>query len=174
MTSHEELSAIIDQWLEAAPKYYLEYAEMQYKDVEPVILIEKYLGGANGELPEDYKFYCINGKCCLIMVCQDRDTHGHGAKYIYMDRDWNMIANREGNRDVHIEKPSCFDEAVEVAEKMSSPFPFVRVDLYLLRDKVIFGELTFTPAAGMDVDHRMLPFDHDEDIDHIYGRMLKI
>ena len=51
------------RWLKRAPKAWLGYSEMQYKDVDPVILIEEYLGGPNGELPEDYKFYCINGKC---------------------------------------------------------------------------------------------------------------
>jgi hypothetical protein len=27
--------------------------------------------------------------------------------------------------------------------------PFVRVDLYEIKDKIYFGELTFTPAAGV-------------------------
>ena len=35
-----------------------------------------------------------------------------------------------------------------IAEQLSKPFPFVRVDLYEINGKVIFGELTFTPTGG--------------------------
>ena len=36
----------------------------------------------------------------------------------------------------------------EIANKLSSDFPFVRVDLYLVDSKIIFGELTFYPWSG--------------------------
>lgn len=35
----------------------------------------------------------------------------------------------------------------EYAKKLSKPFKFVRVDFYNYNGKVIFGELTFTPAG---------------------------
>jgi hypothetical protein len=38
---------------------------------------------------------------------------------------------------------------VEHAEKLSKPFPFVRVDFYDYNDKPILGEMTFTPAGCM-------------------------
>ena len=37
---------------------------------------------------------------------------------------------------------------LEIARKLSKPFPFVRVDLYQIKDKVYFGELTFYPWSG--------------------------
>ena len=36
------------------------------------------------------------------------------------------------------------------ADRLSKPFDFVRVDLYLTPRGVRFGELTFTPAAALD------------------------
>ena len=36
---------------------------------------------------------------------------------------------------------------IERAEKFSTPFEFVRVDLYDVDNKMIFGELTFIPAV---------------------------
>jgi len=39
----------------------------------------------------------------------------------------------------------------EYAYKLSKPFPFVRTDFYLNKGKIIFGELTFTPSAGLDI-----------------------
>lgn len=169
-----DITRKINKWLKQAPHTWLGYSEMQYKDVEPVILIEEYLGGPNGELPEDYKFYCINGKCYMTMFCKDRDSHGHGAKYYYMDRNWNMITNGLNDPYAHVDKPICLEEAMKLAEELSEPFPFVRVDFYLLGERIVFGELTFTPAAGMDVDHKLKPFGSNEDLDHIYGRILKL
>ena len=37
----------------------------------------------------------------------------------------------------------------EVARKLSSPFPFVRLDFYEVGGKPIFGEMTFTPGFDM-------------------------
>ena len=33
-----------------------------------------------------------------------------------------------------------------MAGKLSSPFPFVRVDFYEIDGKPVFGEMTFTPG----------------------------
>ena len=52
------------KWLKN--NYWLGWSEMQYKDVKPCILIEKYLGGDDGSLPVDYKFYCMNGKATSV------------------------------------------------------------------------------------------------------------
>lgn len=163
----------INTWFKKAPNYYLGYSEMQYKNVKPYLIVEKYLGGPNGELPIDYKFYCMNGNVQLIMVCTNRDEHGHGAKYYYMDRDWNVKVGGDENYG-HIEKPSMLEKAIEYAEILSQDFPFVRVDLYLFEDSVIFGELSFTPAAGMDIDHNRMVDGTNQSIDDYYGSILEI
>lgn len=38
----------------------------------------------------------------------------------------------------------------EIARKLSSGLPFVRVDLYNVHGKIYFGELTFFPQCGFD------------------------
>ncbi len=37
---------------------------------------------------------------------------------------------------------------VKLATQLSQNFPFMRVDLYLVEEQIIFGELTFYPASG--------------------------
>ena len=37
---------------------------------------------------------------------------------------------------------------VEIATKLSKPFPHVRVDLYNLKGRIVFGEMTFFSAGG--------------------------
>ena len=38
---------------------------------------------------------------------------------------------------------------LQIAKNISEKFDFVRVDLYDLGDRVILGELTFTPQGGI-------------------------
>lgn len=45
-----------------------------------------------------------------------------------------------------VPRPVCFDEMAQIASKLSQGFPYVRVDLYAISEKPIFGELTFTPG----------------------------
>ena len=47
--------------------------------------------------------------------------------------------------------PEGFKKMRDYAVKLASDFKFVRADFYLLNGSVIFGELTFTPSAGLDV-----------------------
>ena len=37
---------------------------------------------------------------------------------------------------------------IELAEKLSKPFPHVRVDFFNIDGEIIFGEMTFVTASG--------------------------
>ena len=41
-----------------------------------------------------------------------------------------------------------YEQMVEIAEKLSAPFPHVRVDFYNIDGTIIFGELTFFTNSG--------------------------
>lgn len=156
--------------------YYLSHSEMQYKDVKKKIIVEEYLDAGGDKLPEDYKFYCMNGTCRTIMVCKDREI-GKKAKYFFMSRDWDLYpytVEAIESPNAFIPKPVCIDEAIECAEKLSKEFPFVRVDLYIIGAKIYFGELTFTPAAGMDTDLKVIPSNCARNVDAILGEWLTI
>ena len=66
------------------------------------------------------------------------------------------------------------DLAINNAEILAKRFPFVRVDFYFVNNEIVFGELTFTPAGGMDRDLKYIPPHGDRDVDHIFGDMLSI
>ncbi len=143
-----EAKTKLKKWMKQ--KYYLAYSEMQYKGVKPYILVEKYLKPKQGLLPEDYKFYCMNGRAEYVMVCIGREHGGHPKFYFY-DRNWKFCPFEEQD-DPKLAKPKLIDKAFEYADKLSKPFPFVRTDLYLFDDSIYFGELTFTSAGGFDAD----------------------
>ncbi|QOQ78643.1 ATP-grasp fold amidoligase family protein [Aerococcus urinaeequi] len=150
-------------------KPYLSNAEMQYTNIKPKLILEKYLGNEFGDTPIDYKFYCFNGKAEYVMLCIGRET-GH-PKFYFMDRKWNLVRinkdGKEADHDFSLPKPTQIDLMFEYADSLSKPFPFVRTDLYLVDGKIIFGELTFTPAGGIDAN---LPAESDL----LLGSMLKL
>lgn len=42
----------------------------------------------------------------------------------------------------------CFDRLIEVAGKLGQGQPVARIDLYIVGDKVYFGEITMTSQGG--------------------------
>ncbi len=129
-------------------------SEMQYAGIKRRILCEQYIETADGNAPADYKIYCCNGKPTYIMVCIGR-AKNQKPEFYYFDIKGEL--QREMTQDglnapadFHYDKPTGWDKMLHAAEILSAPFPFVRADFYLERGQVIFGELTFTPAMGLD------------------------
>lgn len=102
----------------------------------------------------DYKFFCFNGVAESVMVCTERET-GH-PKFYFFDKEWNLkkynIRGKEAPEGFTLPKPDCIDEMFSIAEKLSKGIPFVRVDLYCIDGLVYFGEMTFYPDSGFDVN----------------------
>ncbi len=121
--------------------------------VKPQILAEELLPFDDGRTSLiDYKIWCINGRVEYIWTCSDRDKDG--TDVMTYDRDWVAhpefsVFDSRYRRGELIEKPSNLEGLIEVAEKLSKPFPVVRVDLYHIHGKVYFGEMTFTSLGGM-------------------------
>lgn len=130
---------------------YRNMREWPYKNVQKRIIAEQLLKTANGKSPNDYKFYCFDGKADCVMVCVGRDE---GVKFYFFDKDWNLRplnnAGKNADKSFTIPKPEGIDEMFAVAEKLSAGLPHVRVDLYYEGGKVYFGELTFFTASGFD------------------------
>lgn len=129
------------------------YSELHYRNIQPKLICEKFIESAEGKLPRDYKLYCFNGVPKYILVCANRASLGH-ADFYFFNREWKLERlNRQGVKapqDFTLPAPMNYEKLFEYAAILAKPFPFVRVDFYLEDGKVIFGELTFTPAAGFD------------------------
>jgi len=163
----EEIKRKLDKWMKMDISKLA--GEVHYALIKPRIICESYLDDLTGDLPCDYKVYCINGKAHCIMACTDRGSYGH-AKFDFYDREWknklpysksSLLAKRE------IPKPEAYEEMIEAAEKLSKPFPFVRVDFYSINGKAIFGEMTFTPSNCIDMGYT-------EVAQNILGEMIKL
>lgn len=134
-------------------QFYYVGREWQYKNVKPRIICEALLG--NGKVPPiDYKFMCFHGKPDNVMLCYGRETGI--PKYYFFDMDWNLKRyNGWGQRAPEgftIPKPDNFEEMIRIAEVLSKPFYFARVDLYNINGRIYFGEITLTPNSGFDAN----------------------
>lgn len=128
-------------------------AEPHYKSITPCIIAEELLPSVEGEKsPVDYKIFCFNGRPHYIRTYSNRDKDG--ANVSTYDIDWNPLpevdqAESRYHTGKPLPRPQNLEKMIDVATKLSTPFPFVRVDLYNINGKIYFGELTFTPLGGM-------------------------
>lgn len=130
-------------------KYYLHGREWVYEEIETKIIIEKLLI-ENNDIPEDYKFLCINGKVETIQV--DYGRHNTHKRNIY-NRAWERLEVISGfpNFDEEYRKPKNLELMINYAERLAEDFPMARVDFYEYQNSVIFGEITFFPGNGYRV-----------------------
>lgn len=148
-----ELVEMIDEWLHRKNIGAL-HAEPHYKGMKPCVIAEEVLPCDPGTTTlTDYKIWCFNGKAYYVWICNDRSKGGNSAHVMTYDLDWNAhpefsVFNSDYLRGEIMPKPENFDEMIRVAEKLSQGFPELRVDLYNVKGKVYFGELTFTSQGG--------------------------
>lgn len=122
--------------------------ELHYGKTSPVLMCEEYLHmGGEGKFPTDYKIHCFNGSPLVTLICKDREN---GAKFIFVDNDFKHVPIDVKHQPESIipSKPKRFDDMLKCAEKLSKPFPFVRIDFYVIDEVPYIGEMTFTPQAG--------------------------
>lgn len=126
------------------------YGEWFYGVERPRVIVEAFIESADDEQLRDYKVFCFNGEARMIRVDTDRFTD---HKMDFFDTEWKRIEGAGMGYDVShrdFEKPSCLKDLLRYANMLSEPFKHARVDFYIVKDKVIFGEITFTNGAGFD------------------------
>lgn len=124
--------------------------EWVYQGGKPVIVAEELLEDPdekNGAL-RDYKILCFNGKPEYIICVAGRYTENYC--HLVYDAQWNKLNVRigESSADGQYEKPDTLEQMLEIAKTLSADFPAARVDLYSIRGRIYFGEITFFPWSG--------------------------
>ena len=121
--------------------------EWCYANIKAKLLIEEYLDSRSG-VPTDYKFHCFDGKVGFIQEHIGR--YSDDVRVNLYDREWVRFAVEYAgfrNTQEASPRPANFEEMLRVAEALSVGFDFIRVDLYDLGNRVVFGELTNYPMA---------------------------
>lgn len=170
----EETRKKVNSWLELYPNDGTRMhvgREWPYDGVKTEIIAEKYIDSSM--CPEglvSYKIFCFNGKPRFVYMIVDLKAGYFDADYGIYTPDFEKLPyNRvcEANLVPTTTKPENWDEMIKIAETLSSEFPHVRVDLYNVQGKIIFGELTFFNDSGY------MRYDPDE-FDFIAGDWFKL
>ena len=151
-----DYSSLVQQFrIRLNKNYYNSTKEWQYKNIAPRIIIEKLLITKEGNIPLDYKVHCINGEAHMIQVDIGRGTGNHFRNWYYTD--WTRCPFKWTARLEHGETdPAAFDipapkklsQMTELSNILAEPFDYVRVDWYVVDDKLYFGEITFHHDSG--------------------------
>ena len=124
--------------------------EWAYKDIPRRIICEKVLRDESGKIPNDYKFYCFQGKLEMVMVVSDRFEN---QRRVFIDPDKNVLEGGQmyGN-EMLLPLPEIpnYEKMVVIAEKLSKPFAHARIDLYSFGSEIFFGEITHYPGSGLE------------------------
>jgi len=131
-----------------------------YKNIKPHIVIESFLE-ENGKAPIDYKFWCFSGRVECISLHFDRfENHATlGFSRGFEPGGLRFDLPLYGGE---YKPPSNWEEMVQVAESLAEGYDFIRVDLYNVRGRIYFGELTPYPGG---VSARFEP----ENVDYALG-----
>jgi hypothetical protein len=94
----------------------------------------------------DYKIHTFHGNPAIIEVFTNRFKNHCQTFYTPAWHKINMTKTIAEPATV-VEKPILLGEMLLVAKQLSRGVPFVRVDLYISEQNIIFSELTWTPSA---------------------------
>ena len=146
--------------------YYYFGRECQYKNIKPQIMIEELLLDEKGNIPNDYKFFCFNGKVKFIQVDINRGVSHNRDFY---DLNWNKMPFelKYPSYEYNIDKPINIKDMIEVSELLSESLNFARIDLYSIFNRIYFGEITLTPGNNLE---KFSPSKYDR----IFGGCLSI
>lgn len=139
--------SLLKDWL--SKNFFSITLEPHYRRIKPRILAEEYLIDAKGELL-DYKFFCFHGQPCFIQVDMGRYTPQHTR--VYLDLEWRRLpfSTRPGISERTPEQPANFLEMLKIAKILAEQYVHIRVDLYNVDGRIVFGELTFTHDSGLE------------------------
>lgn len=121
--------------------------EWVYGHVPRRVIVEEFLAGDDGGTPDDYKFFVFHGRCWFVQV--DGGRFGRRTQDFFR-ADWTRIPMSGGPpwADPEPARPAHLDEMIRIAERLGENTDFVRVDLYDVDGRIVFGELTSFPAGG--------------------------
>ncbi|OIS62104.1 ATP-grasp fold amidoligase family protein [Staphylococcus equorum] len=145
--------------------YFYNSREWNYKNIKPRLIVEPYL---------DYKFFVINGKVEYFAVVKDiNDEKGMqlpNSKFNLYYPDLSVFmgnVERPKFEDKNFVFSEYINEMILIAEDLSQPFPYCRVDFLVSDSDFIFGEMTFYPT-GVNMIIKPL------NLDRYYGDKLNL
>ncbi len=120
--------------------------EMQYKDIEPKILIEPILADNINEKPHEIEIYCFNGVPEIfqkIRYSEPREVSIFDKEYKHINLKFlpsYKLVQEEADENLRL--------AAELSKELCRGFKLVRIDWLINQNRLYFNEMTYTPFSG--------------------------
>lgn len=130
--------------------YYLSGREYHYKSVPRKIIVEEFLENEDKTNFLEYKLWCFYGDVKLINVVLKDETSPYGVVSNYYNSKWapEELVFKFPRRKEEFKKPSQLKELMRIASLLSSKYPVMRIDFYVVNNKIKIGELTIYHSSG--------------------------
>ncbi len=129
-------------WLET--NFFFLNREPNYKNLQPKVIVEPFVGEGD-QSPDDIKIFCFHGEPRFIQI--DYGRHGTHLRDLY-DLEGRRLdvtfRHHPANRDFPFKDK--IPDMVSLARQLSHGFYFLRVDLYVVGEQLLVGELTNYPT----------------------------
>ena len=141
----------MDNWLSQSFFGWSDF-ELQYKEINPKIIIEPLLReNLNTEQP-GIQIYCFNGEPKIFYTYKRGKDKTQKTLCLTYDENYKQIdlkflINSETTNE-QIVSDETLKKATELSKILSKDFKFVRVDWMIYDNKLYFEEMTFTPFSG--------------------------
>ena len=124
------------------------FGEWAYRNVPRCIIAEPFLKDDGNDDLMDYKFFCFDGSPKIMYMSRD---HAENVTTDFYDMAFTHLPIRMQAPPSLIppSKPEQFEKMKELASLLSRGIPHVRVDFYVVKEHVYFGEMTFYHCGGM-------------------------
>ena len=121
--------------------------ELQYKDIQPKIMIEEYIGYGI-ERMENFKFHCFNGIPKFLWI----DNNGQNIqKQNLYELKMNRKINELQLKFLGENNLKLIDKMIELSSLLGEGFAYSRINFYIINGKIYFGKITFTSSIDIKV-----------------------
>jgi hypothetical protein len=117
--------------------------ERHYRAARRLILVEPFLPGSGGGLPDDYKAYVFGGRAEVVQLHVGR---GRRHRWTQFDRHWRPLSADP----IPAPPPATLAQMLGAAERLAGKRDFLRVDFYEVGGRLWFGEFALFPGSGLD------------------------
>jgi hypothetical protein len=142
----DRFDAMCDLWLSNGYWRALGSTEWAYRNVDRRLMVEEFLEG-DAHSARDFKFHVVHGRVSWFHVNVTIDPVTYMTCF---RRDGSVIPVAYVCEPAvpPVALPDNLDEMLAVAEALGQGTDVVRVDLYDVGGRIVFGELTNYPAGG--------------------------
>jgi hypothetical protein len=145
--NRDEAEKLINKYI--STNYYHFGREYPQKNIQPKLLVESYIDDPEKLYADDLYVLCFNGKAKYIRT--DTQKTNMTMSTDWFDTNWKHIAVSQQYKYASTvpTAPKKLDTLLNYAERLAKGLRFVRVDFFIVQDRIYFSELTFYPDSGL-------------------------